>query len=71
MDVEAAHSQQAPTADGPIHAVGTNNPAAARPQGVHPWYSFWGLLGFGRRGTIGRRAVVTLCFKLLLGLGQV
>ena len=39
--------------------------------GHHPLISFIGFLGYGRRGTLRRKHVTTLCFKLLLGLTQV
>jgi hypothetical protein len=69
-----------PTSDTPTTqptAVGSNNaspPTAGAPyvapDGWHPFRSLWGLLGYGRRGTLRRRHLFTLVFKLILGIGQ-
>ncbi|PVG02960.1 hypothetical protein CPB86DRAFT_749962 [Serendipita vermifera] len=53
------------------------NAAAALPaaQGPdhdwHPWHSVIGLMGYGSRGTLLRKHVFTLAFKLVLGIAQI
>jgi hypothetical protein len=37
----------------------------------HPWHSVAGLMGYGRRGTLRNKHIFTLCFKFVLGIGQV
>jgi hypothetical protein len=39
--------------------------------GWHPWHSVAGLMGYGRRGTLRNKHIFTLCFKFVLGIGQV
>lgn len=40
-------------------------------EGWHPWHSVAGLMGYGRRGTLRNKHIFTLCFKFVLGIGQV
>ncbi|CAG7854247.1 SubName: Full=Uncharacterized protein {ECO:0000313/EMBL:CCA67513.1} [Serendipita indica DSM 11827] len=46
-------------------------PVQQRDSGHHPLIAFVGLLGYGRRGTLRRKHLTTLCFKILLGLLQI
>jgi hypothetical protein len=52
--------EPAPTPLGPGHG-----------EGWHPWHSVAGVMGYGRRGTLRNKHIFTLCFKFVLGLGQV
>jgi hypothetical protein len=40
-------------------------------EGWHPWHSVAGWMGYGRRGTLRNKHIFTLCFKFVLGIGQV
>lgn len=66
--VTTPNATTAPTAAGASPPGGA---ALVPDDGWHPLRTIWGLMGYGRRGTLRRRHLFTLVFKLVLGIGQV
>jgi len=75
-NVERNIQESSTTASDGMHVERPPAPAAPAAnhglnEGWHPWHSVAGLMGYGRRGTLLNKHVFTLCFKSVLGIGQV
>lgn len=69
VNAETAPEAIAPTASAPTPAAAVHHRQVDH--GWHPWQTLAGLMGYGRRGTLRNKHIFTLCFKLVLGIGQV